>query len=156
MKGPTAAPRVTNDEIHDACSGVIGVSKGLSDKSTPESLANTGDDHVRAVPAIIWMKLAVTFLETYIIESLWNSCSESYINIYDSENIYELNILVYSFESKISNILTLFAFLVHVSIAILNHSYLVVKATNLEILKRNGYLYLKDVNLRFSIFWKKN
>lgn len=58
INGPNAAPKVTSDEIHDACSGVIGVSKGLSDKSTPESFVTTGEDHVKAVPAISWMKFA--------------------------------------------------------------------------------------------------
>lgn len=58
IKGPTAAPRVTKEEIHDACSGVIGVSKGLWDKSSPDSLGSTGDDHVKVVPEISKIKFA--------------------------------------------------------------------------------------------------
>lgn len=52
MKGPTAAPRLTNDEIHEACSGVMGVSNGLSDKSVPASFGIIGEDHIIAVPEI--------------------------------------------------------------------------------------------------------
>lgn len=52
MNGPTAAPNVTNEDIHEAWSGVIGVSNGLCVKSPPLNLGSIGVDHVKADPEI--------------------------------------------------------------------------------------------------------